>query len=77
VRQAFEYGRYDGLLYRRYRERGMARVKIANDLRRILVLLSRLPFDQSAVSRAKRLRAVANRVGIIIGRLRGAGAAER
>jgi glycosyltransferase involved in cell wall biosynthesis len=66
MRQAFDFGRFDGVLYRRYRGRGMAPAPLLHDLRRILALLVALPLERD---RARSLRALANRSGIVVGRL--------
>jgi glycosyltransferase involved in cell wall biosynthesis len=67
--QAFAYGRYDGWLYQRYRLRGMTPVPLRRDLGRILRLVGALPFKRDRASRARTLRGLVNRLGIVVGRL--------
>lgn len=69
LRQAFLYGRFDGHLYQRYRRQGMAAASLANDLKTIAALLLRFPWSRDPAKRRKRLRTVANRAGIVLGRI--------
>jgi glycosyltransferase involved in cell wall biosynthesis len=70
LRQMFDYGRFDGWLYQRYRPHGMERVPLVKDLREIARLIVLVPLSRSGLTRARRLRTLANRLGILIGRLR-------
>lgn len=69
--QAFLYGRYDGWLYRRYRRRGMARVPVFDDLKYLVNQVVHLPTTPRGTARAKRLRSIANRSGVLAGRVEG------
>lgn len=71
VRQAFHYGRFDGRLYRRYRRLGMARAPVLADLKYLVGQARRLPTTPRGTARGKRLRSIANRIGILVGRLEG------
>jgi glycosyltransferase involved in cell wall biosynthesis len=68
LRQAFLYGRYNGWLYRRYRSRGMARAPVLEDLKYVANQVRHLPSTPRGTARAKRLRSIANRLGILVGR---------
>jgi glycosyltransferase involved in cell wall biosynthesis len=70
LRQMFDYGRFDGWLYQRYVRHGMERVPLLRDLRGIAELIVLTPLSRSALVRDRRLRSLANRIGIVIGRLR-------
>lgn len=69
VRQALEYGRYNGRLYVRYRRHGMARAPILDDLVYLGRQTLRLLGTRDRTRRAKRLSSIANRLGIVVGRL--------
>lgn len=69
IRQAYAYGRYNGRLYNRYRARGMAHAPLRQDLKYIAKQLARLPATARGADREKRLRSLANRAGILLGRL--------
>lgn len=69
--QAFLYGRYDGWLYRRYRKHGMAHASVLHDLKYLANQLVHLPTTPRGTDRAKRLRSIANRLGILTGRAEG------
>lgn len=71
VRQAFQYGRYNGRLYRKYQKHGMARVPVLEDLKYVIGHTLRIPATPLGIARAKRVRSVANRVGILLGRAEG------
>jgi GT2 family glycosyltransferase len=78
--QSFNYGRYNGYLYLRYRRLGMEPVSLWGDLRRLAVQSVRL-LGTTPSARPQRLRSLANRLGIVIGRIHGSamvtlGAAE-
>lgn len=69
--QAFHYGRFDGMLYDKYRHLGMEKVPMTRDLRLIASQALTLLLRPRRGSRAKRLRSLANRVGIVVGRCEG------
>jgi glycosyltransferase involved in cell wall biosynthesis len=80
LRQSFNYGRYNGYLYLRYRRLGMEPVSLWGDLRRLGVHSAKL-LVAAPDARARRLRSLANLSGIVIGRIHGSalvtlGAAE-
>jgi len=66
-RQAFGYGRYNVLLYKRYRPHGMPRLRVRDGVASLVALVLRLPqlFD------AKRRAAYVRAVGFRLGRIRG------
>jgi glycosyltransferase involved in cell wall biosynthesis len=69
LRQMYDYGRYDGWLYQRYVRHGMARVPLLQDLRGIARLGVLTLLSRNGLTRDRRLRSLANRVGILVGRL--------
>jgi glycosyltransferase involved in cell wall biosynthesis len=70
LRQSFNYGRFNGYLYLRYRRLGMEPVSLVRDLRRLGVHSVRL-LSAAPDARAQRLRSLANLLGIVIGRAHG------
>ncbi|MBA2666902.1 MAG: glycosyltransferase family 2 protein [Trueperaceae bacterium] len=69
IAQAFLYGRYDGHLYNRYAKKGMRHVSLWRDLRVIAERTIGVVMSRTSAIRAKRGRLLANRVGIVVGRL--------
>lgn len=68
-RQAFAYGRYNGHLYHRYRNKGMGSAPVMRDLKLIVIVGAKVLFGRDPVKRAKRRRMWLHRVGILVGRL--------
>lgn len=66
-RQAFGYGKYNVLLYKRYRSRGMPRLSVVDGLYSILKLVRNLPRLRSPDSAARYLRSL----GFALGRIGG------
>ncbi len=72
MRQAFGYGRFDGHLHARYREHGMPHVTIASNLWGVATRALRVVVAPAAV-RPRQLRALANHVGLTVGRFEALG----
>ncbi len=67
--QAFGYGRFNGHLYHRYRRHGMPHVPLTRDLKRLLIMLVRAPYERDWLRRERRWRTIANLSGIMAGRI--------